>query len=63
MFYLPFVIFVPEDTMDIMDTSPPQESIAILIREESDLNTIKEVFRYAVFQSINPVTPRDPCSM
>ena len=63
MFYLPFVIFVPEDTMDIMDTSPPQESIAILIREESDLNTIKEVFGYAVLQSINPVTPRDPCSM
>ena len=49
--------------MDIMDTSPPQESIAILIREESDLNTIKEVFGDAVLQSINPVTSRDPCSM
>ena len=49
--------------MDIMDTSPPQESIAILIREESDLNTIKEVFGDAVLQSINPVTPRDPYSM
>ena len=48
MFYLPFVIFEPEDTMDIMDTSPQQESIAILIREESDLNTIKEVFGDAV---------------
>ena len=49
--------------MDIMDTSPPQESIAILIREESDLNAIKEVFGDAVLQSINPVTSRDPCSM
>ena len=63
MFYLPFVIFVPEDTMDIMDTSSPQESIAILIRDKSDLNTIKEVFGDAVLQSINPVTSRDPCSM
>ena len=63
MFYLPFVIFVPEDTMDIMDTSPPQESIAILIRDESDINTIKEVFGDAVLQSINPVTSRDPRSM
>ena len=49
--------------MDIMDTSPPKESIAILIREESDLNAIKEVFEDAVLQSINPVTSRDPCSM
>ena len=49
--------------MDIMDTSPPQESIAILIREESDINTIKEVFGDAVLQSINPVTSRDPRSM
>ena len=49
--------------MDIMDTSPPQESIAILIREESDLNAIKEVFGDAVLQSINPVTSRDPCSI
>ena len=63
MFYLPFVIFEPEDTMDIMDTSPQQESIAILIREESDLNTIKEVFGDAVLQSINPVTSRDPRSI
>ena len=60
MFYLPFVIFVPEDKMD---TSPPQESIAILIREESDLDTIKEVFGDAVLHSINPVTLRDPRSM
>ena len=49
--------------MDIMDTSPPQESIAILIRDESDMNTIKEVFGDAVFLSINPVTSRDPCCM
>ena len=49
--------------MDIMDTSPPQESIAILIRDEYDINTIKEVFGDAVLQSINPVTSRDPCSM
>ena len=49
--------------MDIMDTSPPQESIAILIRDESDINTIKEVFGDAVLQSINPVTSRDPRSM
>ena len=49
--------------MDIMDTSPQQESIAILIRGESDINTIKEVFGDAVFLSINPVTSRDPCSM
>ena len=48
--------------MDIMDTSPPQESIAILIRDESDINTIKEVFGDAVLQS-NPVTSRDPRSM
>ncbi|KAM7448078.1 hypothetical protein ABFA07_003816 [Porites harrisoni] len=54
---------LPEDTMDIMDTSPPQESIAILIRDESDINTIKEVFGDAVLQSINPVTSRDPYSM
>ena len=51
------------DIMDIMGTSPPQESIAILIREESDINTIKEVFGDAVLQSINPVTSKDPCSM
>ena len=49
--------------MDIMDTSPPQESIAILIRNESDINTIKEVFGDAVLQSLNPVTARDPRSM
>ena len=46
-----------------MDTSPPQESIAILIRDESDINTIKEVFGDAVLLSINPVTSRDPRSM
>ena len=49
--------------MDIMVTSPPQESIVILIRDESDLNTIKEVFDHAVLQSINPVTSRDPRSV
>ena len=49
--------------MDIMDTSPPQESIAILIRDKSDINTIKEVFGDAVLQTINPVTSRDPRSM
>ena len=49
--------------MDIKDTSPPKESIAILIREESDLDTIKEVFGDAVLQSINPATSRDPRSM
>ena len=48
--------------MDIMDTSPPQESIAILIREESDINTIKEMFG-DVLLGINPVTSRDPRSM
>ena len=48
--------------MDIMDTSPPKESIAILIREESDLNAIKEMFG-DVLLGINPVTSRDPCSM
>ena len=63
MFYLPFVIFEPEDTMDIMDTSPQQESIAILIREESDISIIKEVFGDAVLLSINPVTSRDPRSI
>ena len=46
-----------------MDTSPPQESIAILIREESNLDTIKVVFGDAVLHSINPVTLRDPRSM
>ena len=49
--------------MDIMHTSPPQESIAILIRDKSDINTIKEVFGDAVLQTINPVTSRDPRSM
>ena len=42
-----------------MDTSPPKESIAILIRDESDINTIKEMFGV----SINPLTSRDPRSM
>ena len=46
-----------------MDTSPRQESMAILIRDESDINTIKEVFGNAVLQSLNPVTARDPRSM
>ena len=45
-----------------MNTSPPQESIAILIREESDINTIKEMFG-DVLLGINPVTSRDPCFM
>ena len=49
--------------MAMLDTSPPQENIAIVIQEESDLNTIKEVFGDAVLQSINPVTSRDPRSM
>ena len=38
-----------------MDTSPPQESIAILIRNESDMNTTKEVFG-----DVLPVTLNDP---
>ena len=42
-----------------MDTSPPRESIAILIQDESDINTIKEVFG-DVLLGINPVTSRDP---
>ena len=42
-----------------MDTSPPKESIAILIRDESDINTIKEMFGV----TINPLTSRDPRSM
>ena len=46
-----------------MDTSPPQERIAILIRDESDINTIKEVFGGAVLLSINPVTSTDPRAM
>ena len=45
-----------------MDTSPPQESIAILFRDESDIKTIKEVFGDALL-GINPVTSRDPRSM
>ncbi|CAH3152788.1 unnamed protein product [Porites evermanni] len=45
-----------------MDTSPLQESIAILIRDESDINTIKEVFG-DVLLGINPFTSRDPRSM
>ena len=45
-----------------MDTSLPQESIAILIRNKSDINTIKEVFG-DVGLGINPVTSRDPASM
>lgn len=69
MFLLPFAIFVPEDSLPKakpkrtrakgMDTScPPQESIAILIRNESDVNTIKEVFG-----DVLPVTLSDPRSM
>ena len=46
-----------------MDTSPPQERIAILIRDESDINTIEEVFGGAVLLSINPVTSTDPRAM
>ena len=46
-----------------MDTSPPQESIlAILIHDESDINTIKEIFG-DVLLGINPVTSRDPRSL
>ena len=45
-----------------MDTSPPQESLAILIRDESDIDTIKEVFG-DVLLAINPVTSRDPRCM
>ena len=45
-----------------MDTSPPRERIAILIRDESDMNTIKEVFG-DVLLGINPVTLNDPRSM
>ena len=68
VFVLPFSIFVPEDSLPKaepkrirakgMDTSPPQESIAILIRNESDMNTIKEVFG-----DVLPVTLNDPRSM
>ena len=46
-----------------MDTSPPEESIlAILIRDESDIDTIKEIFG-DVLLGINPVTSRDPRSL
>lgn len=45
-----------------MDTSPPQESIAILMREESDINMIKEMFG-DVLLGINPVTSNAPRSM
>ena len=45
------------------DTSPPKESIAILTRDESDINIIKEMFGKAVLLSIYPVTSRDPRSM
>ena len=72
IFLLPFAIFVPEDSLPKtepkrtrakgMDTSPPQERIAILIRDESDINIIKEMFG-DVLLGINPVTSRDPRSM
>ena len=72
IFVLPFAIFLPEDSLPKtepkrtsakgMDTSPPQEGIAILIRDESDINTIKEVFG-DVLLGISPVTLRDPRSM
>ena len=42
-----------------MDTSRPKESIAILIRDESDINTIKEMFGV----STNPLISKDPSSM
>ena len=45
------------------DTSPPKESIAILTRDESDINIIKEMFGKVVLLSIYPVTSRDPRSM
>ena len=72
IFLLPFSIFVPGDSLPKtepkrtrakgMDTSPPQDGIAILIRNESDINTIKEVFG-DVLLGINPVTLNDPPSM
>ena len=72
IFVPPFAIFLPEDSLPKtepkrtrakgMDTSPPQERIAILIRDESDINTIKEVFG-DVLLGISPVTLRDPRSM
>ena len=46
-----------------MDTSPPKESIPILIWDDSDINTIKEMFGEAVLLSINPVISSDPHSM
>ena len=53
-YFLPiFFYFVAEN---------PQESIAILIRDESDIITIKEVFG-DVLLGINPVTSKDPRSM
>ena len=47
---------------EVMCTSPPQESIAILIRNMSDIDTIKEVFG-DVLLGKNPVTSRDPQAM
>ena len=72
IFELPFAIFVPEDSLPKtepkrarakrMDTSPLQESIAILIQNESDMNTIKEVVG-DILPGINPVSLNDPRSM
>ena len=58
-FFTTFRYFFKRARAKGMDTSPPQESIAILIQEESDINTIKEVFG-DVLLGINPVTSRDP---
>ena len=66
-----FFIHIAEDVLpktkpervEAMDTSPPQESIAILVRNESDINTIKEVLGDAVLPIINPALSRDPRSM
>ena len=70
VFDLPFIIFVAEDSspitepkrVEVMNTSPPQESIAILIRNQYDINTIQEMFG-DVLLGIIPVTSRDPGSM
>ena len=64
-FYLPFVIFVPDS---MQKTEPKRarveemESIAILIRDDSDINTMKDEFG-DVLPDINPIISRDPRDM
>ncbi|CAH3152790.1 unnamed protein product, partial [Porites evermanni] len=58
---------VPEDSMQTTEPKRAREeemeSIAILIRDESDINTIMKGVFGDVLPGINTITSRDPCDM